>query len=69
MRLQEDDLLGEDEEIGDDNGHAVECIREPHSDDKDAVYIWSDHDTDSESSETEVQDTNLDNVPSTCLIC
>ncbi|CAG4973679.1 unnamed protein product [Parnassius apollo] len=53
MRLQEDDLLGEDEEIGDGSGYAAECIREPHSDNEDADYVVSDHDTNSECSETE----------------
>ncbi|CAG5049948.1 unnamed protein product [Parnassius apollo] len=65
MRLQEDDLLDEDEDIADDSGHAAVCIREPHSDDEDAVYIGSDHDTNSEFSETEEQGSNLDKVP--CL--
>ncbi|CAG4993659.1 unnamed protein product [Parnassius apollo] len=63
MRLQEDDILGENEVIGDDSGHAAEFIREPHSDDEDAGYIGSDHDTNSECSETEKQGSNLDNVP------
>ncbi|CAG5020948.1 unnamed protein product [Parnassius apollo] len=65
MRLQEDDLLGEDEDIGDGSGYAAECIREPHSDDDDADYIVSDHNTNSECSETEEQDSNLDNI--SCL--
>ncbi|CAG4980440.1 unnamed protein product [Parnassius apollo] len=39
MRLREDDLLSEDEEIGDGSGYAAECIREPHSDNEDADYI------------------------------
>ncbi|CAG5055089.1 unnamed protein product [Parnassius apollo] len=37
--LQEYDLLGEDEKIGDGSGYAAECIREPHSDNEDADYI------------------------------
>ncbi|CAG4973465.1 unnamed protein product [Parnassius apollo] len=53
MRLQEDDLLGEDEEIDDGSGYAAEFIREPHFHDEDADYIVSDHDTNSECSETE----------------
>ncbi|CAG5054545.1 unnamed protein product [Parnassius apollo] len=51
--LQEYDLLGEDEKIGDGSGYAAECIREPHTDNEDADYIVSDHGTNSECSETE----------------